>query len=110
MAKPAFNWQKFEDAMVVQAEGAVRTVMKQYPDESFYAVAFHEFYSESHYRVLLPTRKKNLMGTTTRGGVLPTGIGSIFPIKTDPLSSFSRHLTQPPIPLTLNIGTSFTIV
>lgn len=51
---PKLPWKAFETAVADSAFQTVKTTMEEWPDESFYAVAFHEFYREELGIISMP--------------------------------------------------------
>ena len=49
-----FSWKSYEQLLVKLAFDAVVGVMKDHPNESFYAAAFHEFYAEEEGQISIP--------------------------------------------------------
>ena len=54
MGQRQFDWRRFEDILIKRCEKAIVAAMNQFPDESFYAAAFHEFYAEEGGMIKLP--------------------------------------------------------
>ena len=54
-----FNWKAYEQLLTKLAFNAIAGVLKDHPDESFYAAAFHAFYAESEGMIALPLLAAN---------------------------------------------------